>query len=138
MPYTYEMEGRVMHVRWSGVVSREDLQAIGRDMPRVAAEAGFAQDTLHTFDAVTGYSFQPIAAYMLSLLRKRMPIPTPVRSASVVRTPQTRALAKIFQSLNRSQNLEIELFDSEADARRWLAREDDAEPAGDSAGAVQE
>lgn len=137
MPYTYEIEGRIMRIRWHGVVSKEDLQAIGKDMPRVATELGFPQDTLHTFDAVTGYSFQPIAAYMLSLLRKRVKIPTPVRSASVVKTPEARGLAKIFKALNRSKNLEMEIFDSEEAARRWLAREDLFEPAGASVAAVE-
>ena len=95
VPYTYTIEDRIVHLAWSGVVAKEDLQAIGREMPRLAAELGFAPDVLHTFDAVAGYSFQPIAAYALSLLRKRVVIPYPVRSAAVARTPESLALSLI-------------------------------------------
>ena len=87
----------------------------------LAAELGFAPDVLHTFDAVAGYSFQPIAAYALSLLRKRAVIPYPVRSAAVARTPETLALARIFIALNRTRNLTMEVFDSEEKGRRWIA-----------------
>ncbi|MBK8475551.1 MAG: hypothetical protein IPL39_04370 [Opitutaceae bacterium] len=121
MPYTYTIEDRIVHLAWSGVVAKEDLQAIGREMPRLAAELGFAPDVLHTFDAVAGYSFQPIAAYALSLLRKRVVIPYPVRSAAVARTPESLALARIFIALNRTRNLTMEVFDSEEKARRWIA-----------------
>jgi hypothetical protein len=122
MPYTYALEDRLVHITWSGVMAKEDLQAFGKDMPRIAAELGFAPDVLHTFDGVTGYSFPPIAAYMLSLLRKRVEIPTPVRSASVARTPEARAVAKMFAELNRTRNLEMRVFDDEASARRWISR----------------
>lgn len=121
VPYNYTIEDRIVHLAWSGVVSKEDLQAIGKEMPRLAAELGFAPDVLHTFDAVAGYSFQPIAAYALSLLRKRAVIPYPVRSAAVARTPETRALARIFVALNRTRNLKMEVFEAEEPARRWIA-----------------
>jgi hypothetical protein len=120
MPFTHTIEDRIVHVEWAGIVSKEDLQAIGKLMPRLSAELGFAPDVLHTFDAVTGYGFQPIAAYMVSLLRKRAVIPCPVRSASVVKTPEAKSLASIFKALNRSPNLTIEIFESEAAARRWI------------------
>lgn len=123
MPYSYVIEDRVVHVSWQGVVSREDLQSIGQAMPRIARELGFPPDVLHTFEATTGYSFQPIAAYMLALLRKRVEIPSPVRSAVVAATRETRAVAKIFKALNRNHNLEMELFATEAEARRWLRRD---------------
>ena len=120
MPYTYTIEDRIVHIAWGGVISKDDLQAIGKDMPRLARELGFAPDVLHTFDGATGYSFQPIAAYALSLLRKRVVIPYPVRSASVVTTPEQRSLAKIFKALNRTHNLTMGIFDSEEAARRWI------------------
>lgn len=130
MPYTYTVENRLVHIAWSGIVSKEDLRAIGLEMPRLAASLGFAPDVLHTFDAVTGYGFQPIAAYMLALLRKRVVIPHPVKSASVATTPEMRRLAQIFITLNRNHNLVMKMFDTEETARRWLGEkfEDDELP----------
>lgn len=123
MPYTYAIEGRLVHVSWQGVVSKEDLQSLGETLPRLARELDCPPDILHTFDGVGGYTFQPIAAYMLALMRKRVEIPVPVRSAVVATTPETHAVGKIFKALNRTHNLEMELFASEAEARRWLRRE---------------
>lgn len=120
MPYTFSIDGRIVHFAWSGVVAKEDLQSIGKEMPRLARELGFAPNVLHTFDAVTGHSFQPLAVYMHSLLRKRVVIPTPVRSAAVTKTSEGASLARMFVSLNRSPNLEMKVFDSEEVARRWL------------------
>ncbi len=123
MPYSYTTEGRIVHVSWHGLVTKDDLVAFGVDMPRVGQELGFAPDVLHTFDAVTGHSFQPIAAYMYSLLQKRVRIPNPIRAAIVATTPEGAALAKVFTTLNRTRNLEMKVFANEAAARRWLARQ---------------
>ena len=121
MPYTHTIKDRIVHITWEGIVSKEDLQSIGKLMPRLSGELGFAPDVLHTFDAVTGYGFPPIAAYMLSLLRKRVAIPIPVRSAVVVKTKEAKGLAAVFKALNRSPNLTMELFDNEESALRWIA-----------------
>jgi len=120
MPYTYTIEDRIVHVAWNGVVSKEDLQSIGGAIPRIAAELGFAPNVLHTFGQMTGYTFQPIAAYVVALVRKRAHIPHPVRSASVATTPETKKMAQFFKTLNRSPNLTMEVFDSEQAARAWL------------------
>lgn len=112
-----------MHVSWHGVITKEDLQAFGRAMPQIVGGLGFMPDVLHTFERVVAYSFQPITVYMFSLLRKRVHIPTPVRSAVVATTPSTLALAKVFKALNRTKNLEMEIFETEEKARLWLRRE---------------
>ena len=120
MPYTATVEGRIVHIAWHGVVSREDLQSIGKEIPRLAAERGFAPDVLHTFGLMQGYTFQPIAAYVLALVRKRATIPHPVKSALVATTPETKKMAQLFRAMNRTPNLTMEIFDSEAAARAWL------------------
>lgn len=123
MPYTYAVEDQVVHISWHGVVSKEDLRSFGEEMPRIVAKIGIVPDLLHTFERMERYSFQPIAVYMFSLLRKRVQIPRLSRSAIVATTPETKSLARIFKMLNRTPNLEMEIFDSETAARRWLARE---------------
>ena len=122
MPYSYFNEGRIVHVSWHGLVTKEDLVAFVDDMPRVGQALGLAPDVLHTFEAVTGHSFQPIAAYMYSLLQKRTQIPNPIRAAIVATTQEGEALGTVFKTLNRTSNLEMKVFANEAAARRWLAR----------------
>ncbi len=126
MPFSHTVENRVLHVSWSGVISRDDLQAFGQTVPEVAKGLGFTPQILHTFDELEGYSFQPIVVYTVSLLRKRVKIPVPVRSAALVRAqdPGRRkemiALANLFKAMNRTRNLTIEVFHDEAEARAWL------------------
>ncbi len=123
MPYTHAVEGKVVHISWHGVVSKEDLRTLGEEMPRIVEAIGFVPDLLHTFERMERYSFQPISVYMFSLLRKRVQISRPSRSALVATTPETKSLARIFKMVNRTPNLEMAIFGSESAARRWLARE---------------
>ena len=123
MPYSYIIEGRTVRVDWQGLVTKDDLVAFGADMPRIGQQLGFAPDVLHTFEAVTGSNFQPIAAYLYSLLQKRVEIPNPIRAAIVAMTAEGEALAKVFTALNRTRNLEMKVFANETAARRWLARQ---------------
>ncbi len=122
MPYSYTIEGRLVHVSWHGMITKEDLVAFGADMPQVGRTLGAAPDVLHTFEAVEGHRFQPIAAYMYSLLQKRVEIPNPVRAAIVAVTQEAEALATVFKTLNRTRNLEMKIFANEAAARLWLSQ----------------
>jgi hypothetical protein len=123
MPYSYTIEGRIVHVRWQGSIVKEDLESLGREMPRVGRQLGFAPDVLHTFGETTGFSFEPLAAYQYSLQQKQVKIPNPIRAAMVAATPDCEALATVFKTLNRTPNLEMQVFANEAAARRWLARQ---------------
>ena len=123
MPYTHTVEDRILHFSWFGVLSLEDLQTFGRNMPGLVASLGFSPNILHTFDEMKGYSFQPIMVYMFSLLRKRAKIPHPVKSAAVAKTPEVLAVARLFKAVNHSPNLTIEVFSTDEAARVWLAGE---------------
>jgi hypothetical protein len=123
MSYSYTIEEeRIVHVRWQGVIAAEDLDAFGRDMPRIGQQLGFAPNVLHTFEATTGFSFEPVAAYHYSLLQKQVKIPNPIRAAMVVGTADGEALATVFKTLNRTPNLTMRVFADESAARFWLAR----------------
>ena len=120
MPFTHAVEDDILHFNWYGIITREDLQTFGKNMPALAASLGFVPNVLHTFDQMTGYRFQPLVGYTLSLLRKREKIPYPVKAAAVVNTPEKLALARLFKACNHSPNLTIEIFESEERARAWL------------------
>ncbi len=126
MPYAHTLEGSIVHVRWRGLIAKDDLDAFGKEMPLVGRQLGFAPDVLHTFDETSGFSFEPIAVYQYSLQVKQMKIPNPIRAAMVVTSSTGQALAAVFKTLNRVQNLEMRVFAEEAAARRWLAREPQA------------
>ncbi len=109
-----------MHIRWSGVLTQADLGRIGQLMPQLVRELGFIPQLLHTYDAVTGCDFPPLAVYEHSEQRRHLHIPQATRAALVAKTPVVRDMARVFQLLNRNPNLEMEIFDTEAAARAWL------------------
>ncbi len=122
MPYSLTVEGRIVHVCWTGVVAKEDLDSFGEAMPRVGRDLGFAPDVIHTFETTTGFSFQPVAAYLYSEQLRQVQIPNPIRAAIVTDTQEGEALATVFKTLNHTPNLEMKVFANEAAARLWLAR----------------
>jgi hypothetical protein len=127
MPFTYTIEGRLLHFHWSGTLTQTDIQAMGAAMPKLSQQVvgatGKMPDVLHDFEAVESCDFPPIAAYDQSLRRRNVPIPRPVKSAIIASQNGGRAMARLFQALNRNPNLTMEIFDSEAAARQWLAAE---------------
>lgn len=122
MPYTANVEDRIIHVVWTGVISDADLQQVEQTIPRISEERRRPMNVLHTFDAVTGRTFESKAAYAVALKRREHTIPAPVRAAVVVSTPDERHMADLFVALNRSPDLNIASFDSEKVARAWLAQ----------------
>jgi len=120
LPYTVTIEDRFVHVDLSGLISREDLKSVDQEMPLIAAQLGFGPNVLHSFAGVTGHSYELITAYMVSVIRKRIRIPQPVKSALVATTPATKRMAELFQELDATPNLTIEVFGSDPEARAWL------------------
>lgn len=120
MPFSHQIEGRIVHLRWRGVMATEELSLIGPLMRELSRELGFVPQLLHTFDEISGCDLAPLAAYEHSAERQRVPIPKPARAAAVAKTVEVRDMARVFQLLNRNPGLEMEVFDSEEDARAWL------------------
>jgi hypothetical protein len=80
-------------------------------------QCGDVPQLRHDFDAVEACDFPPISAYEHSVQRKRILIPQPIRSATIAKTSEVRAMARVVQALIRNPNLEMEIFDTEA--ARW-------------------
>ena len=123
MPITCTTKGRIIHVSWSGTIAKDDLETLGKELPRIGRALGFAPDVLHTFEGATGLDFEPAAAYQYARQQKPVAIPETVRAAMVVTTKEAEYLSTVFKTLNRRPNLEMKVFFDEASARRWLARE---------------
>lgn len=121
MPISHTIEGRVVHLAWSGVITNADLAAIGALMPRLVKELGFVPHVLNTYDGVIGADLDPDAIYAQSMQRRQHPIPPQAKSALVAATPVVLSMARVFQAMNRDPRLQMEIFSSEAEARAWLA-----------------
>ena len=121
MPISHTIEGRIVHVSWTGVITNADLAAVGALMPRLAQELGFVPHLLNTYDGVTGADFDPETIYAQSMQRRHQPIPPQAKSAMVATTPVDLAMTRVIQAMNREPRLQMEIFGSEAEARAWLA-----------------
>lgn len=120
MPYKHSRKEEFVHIAWHGELTNEDLVAVGRELPKLAAELGYAPHVLHTFDEVTGANVEPWTVFEHSLRHRDVPLRNRAKAAWVVRTPEMRRMGELFQELNRNPNFEIRLFNSETAALRWL------------------
>jgi len=127
MPFIHTIAGRLITFIWSGTQTREDLQCINTLMPElsrtVVAQEGDVPQVLHDLSALDGCDFPPITAYEHSVERKRILIPHPIKSATIAKTSEVRAMARVVQALNRNPNLEMEIFDTKEAALAWLKQE---------------
>ena len=127
MPFTYSANQRLLRFVWTGTLTRADLQELNAQMPELVRaltmQQGDVPQLLHDFSALQGCDFPPLAAYEHSVQRKRILIPHPIKSATIAKTSEVRAMARVVQALNRNPNLEMEIFDTEESALAWLNQE---------------
>jgi len=121
MAYQIDQEGRLLCVRWSGPLAREDLGRIFQELPEWSQSLGFAPDVIHLFDEVASIHF--VFEDLIEHSRGRIwtPLPNKVKSAAVGSTPLTLGYARMFRALNANPLIRMEVFESETEARRWLA-----------------
>ncbi|HOF08455.1 MAG TPA: STAS/SEC14 domain-containing protein [Opitutaceae bacterium] len=126
MPYTHTIEGRIIHIAWSGRITKDDLAKLGRELPQIAGKLHFAPNVLHTYDDSIELGFELTKIHHYSTVAKQVPPPVPIRSAMVNATMQGEYVATLFKMLNRVENIEMRVFCDEASARLWL---DEHQPA---------
>lgn len=120
MAYTiFEKEGYI-HVAWSGVISEADLASLRKEMPKRVLKYMFSRRLLHTFDEVTTCALKPMELLDHSIKRKKLPIPFRSKSASVAKTETVYKFARLVQELNRNPMLDMQIFDSDEEALKWL------------------
>lgn len=121
MAFSIVQEGRLLTVRWAGTLTREDLGKIFRELPDWSRSLGFAPDVIHVFDEVEAIDFDFEDMIEHSRGRIWTPLPNRVKSASVGASPLTQGFARMFRALNANPMIHMEVFDTESQARRWLA-----------------
>ncbi len=135
MPYERTQSDRIVHYRWYGEITPDDLRTIGRELPDLASRLGYAPDVLHTFaDSVTGH-VDAWTMFEESIRRRNTRLRNPVKAAWVAGKGPVLTAARMFQELNRNPDMKIEIFRSEKAARKWLG---EASPKTGAAGTVAE
>lgn len=121
MSFFIHQEGRLLVVQWAGVLTRQDLGRIFQELPEWSRSLGFAPDVIHIFSEVESIDF--VFEDLIEHSRGRIwtEMPNRVKSAAVGSSPLTQGYARMFRALNANPMIQMEVFETETDARRWLA-----------------
>jgi hypothetical protein len=120
MPYERLIDRGFVHYRWQGEFTKADLVGIGRDLPELAAELGYAPNVLHTFPSGLTGNIEPWTVFEHSIRRRNTVLKNPAKVAWVATDPHIVAVGRMLQELNRNPHIEIRIFGAETVARRWL------------------
>ena len=120
MPYTHTIEGRIIHIAWSGRITKDDLAKLGRELSQIAGKLHFAPNVLHTYDDSIELGFELTEIHHYSAAAKQVKPPVPIRAAMVSISMESEYISTLFKMLNRIENVEMRVFCDEASARLWL------------------
>ena len=121
MPFSCEFKQTLLQMAFWGPVSGEEVDAALLQVERIEAEAVRSPDRLVDISGVedvrVDYGFvERIAARRRNAVHKN-----PVRAAIVAPRPLQYGFARMFQTLNENERMDIQIFEQVADAQRWLA-----------------
>ena len=120
MPFEIRESSELLYVRFFGVVSNEDLQRQGMEIERLEARIGrpinrfIDMIDVDTIDA--GYS----EVWRYVSRRLALKYSGPFKCAFIAPRPMLFGYARMFQMLNDNPQLEIRIFDTIEEARRWF------------------
>ena len=120
MPYTHTIEGRIIHIAWSGRTTKDDLAKLGHELPQIANSLRFPANILHTYEEAISLGFELTEIHHYSAAAKQVKPPVPIRAAMVSISMESEYISTLFKMLNRIENVEMRVFCDEASARLWL------------------
>jgi hypothetical protein len=120
MPFDIRDEGSFYFIRLSGVMDRDDLQAVTDEIERLEDE-GPPKDRVTDFTAVERIDVGFEEVFALALRRAQRTVTAPIRSALVAKRPVHFGFARMFQMLNDNPRIQIRIFGTAEEALQWLS-----------------
>ncbi len=120
MPIRIQLLPDYVHVIWHGELSKEDLDTLSVEMPRIGRQLGHAPNVLHTFDETSGTSLRFEAMHSYGRDLRLVKLPNPCRIASVCTHQVGFGLARMMQLINQNPDLKMEVFSDKEAALHWL------------------
>ena len=120
MPFRTEIKPEFVLIEWYGVLSNQDLMALGMELPRIGMELQKVPNVLHTFEKVEDSKLQFEAMHAHGRALARIKLPNRSRTASVCTSPLAFGMARMMQSLNHNPDLQMEVFNTMEEALAWL------------------
>lgn len=121
MPVRSELVGEILHVTFSGLLTREDLGRVGEQVLEIEGPDGFLHPRLIDISSITAASIGFDAVSRLTDQRRGVTLPNATKSAIVAREPLQLGFARMFQNLNDHPQITVEVFRDRAAVMSWLA-----------------
>lgn len=122
MPFQIQFDAPILRITFSGIVTKADFTGLLSEVRRLEADFERVPDRLADLSGVTEWESRFQTTYDVASLRRAEAFPNKFRSAIVAPTPVTFGIARMFQTLNDNPQIEIQVFNTRAEAEEWLAR----------------
>ena len=122
MPYSYEEARGVLRVTLKGKVTAPELHDFLDELETLVLERQEWPDNLLDLREVdlSGLGFMDMLGF--SKRRKGATPPNPIRTALVAVSPTIIGFARMFQNMNKSAQITVEVFPTLEAANAWLAK----------------
>jgi hypothetical protein len=121
MPFQIKFDAPILHNTLSGYVTKAEFIEFASELKRVEQEFERVPDRLTDLSDVKEWEPDFGATFEVAYRRRAEVFPNKFRSAIVAPNPGLFGIARMFQSLNECEQIEIRVFKTKAEAERWLA-----------------
>jgi hypothetical protein len=109
-----------VHVKFTGVLTREDLVEVGVVADRIERGRERIPHRLADLRAVNEVQIRYEDVRELADARRVLQFPNAFKSAILVANPVQSGMARMFRTLNDNPQIHLEVFEDEAAALAWL------------------
>lgn len=121
MPYDIRVENGIILLSYSGKVTRGEVMQSAAGIVRLEATFARHPDLLADLSAITERETDYETLSAVGVERQQRVFPNDWRQAMVATTQVSFGLARMFQTLVESRQIEIRIFATRDEALGWLA-----------------
>ncbi len=120
MPIELTLQDSYLLVRMHGVITPADFVAYARDAEAIEARQPQSLDRITDLTEITQIDVHFGDMMQLAERRKSRQYTRPVKAAIIAREPVHVGMARMFQTLGASSQIEVSLFGALDEALNWL------------------
>lgn len=124
MPVRIQFEHDLLIIEFGGEVSVTDIRTLITEVLAWEKKLPRTPDRLTDFSQAAGLQIAPRDIREIVQMREMSPPANAIKSAVVGARPVQFGMARMFQSLNRSPHVSVEVFRDRPSALAWLGRTD--------------
>ncbi len=120
MPYRVSLEEPLIQVWFSGLVTGADLHGVADQLQVHESELGRVPDRLVDMSEMVATEATFELAILAARVRGAQRFPNAFRSALIAPKVDVAGFARIFRTLNRNPQIELQVFEEREAAEAWL------------------